>query len=290
MGRFFAALRRYFDFFFLRRSEDVRNAADQQFTGSVEGIQAAYAVDRDRLAKEFRALQEAVAQVLTIAEDKKIQLERLASEEDELQVKLNGAINAAEKAQASGDTEAYGQAKAAYVRYQSRMTEIDASQERLTTEVTNLESSMKGHMSRLTALQAELERLPQEEAEVIAEYVSAKQVIELNNRLMNAYDSLDRGPSSVVRAQVRKMSAQARITEQLAGTDVRLQDEQYAELGREMAGEDSLEAVLAARRAEREGGAVAPAAAEREVGAAPAAPPPPEAATDAAPPAERPQI
>ena len=113
MGRFFAALRRYFDFFFLRRSEDVRNAADQQFTGSVEGIQATYAVDRDRLSKDFRALQEAVAQVLTIAEDKKIQLERLSAEEQQLQVQLNGAINAAEKAQASGDTEGYAQAKAA---------------------------------------------------------------------------------------------------------------------------------------------------------------------------------
>ena len=96
---------------------------------------------------------------------------------------------------------------------------------------------MQGHMTRLTALQAELEKLPQEEAETIAEYVSAKQIIELNNRLMNAYDSLQEGPSSVVRAEVRKMSAQARITEQLAGTDVKLQDQQYAQLGREMAGE-----------------------------------------------------
>ena len=85
------------NFFFLRRSEDVRNAADQQFTGSVEGIQAAYAVDRDRLSKDFRGLQEAVAQVLTIAEDKKIQLERLGDEEQRLQAQLNGAINAAEQ-------------------------------------------------------------------------------------------------------------------------------------------------------------------------------------------------
>ena len=73
---------------------------------------------------------------------------------------------------------------------------------------------------------------------------------------MNAYDSLQEGPSSVVRAEVRKMSAQARITEQLAGTDVKLQDQQYAQLGREMAGEDSLEAVLAAP-ARRAGGRVA---------------------------------
>jgi phage shock protein A len=287
MGRFFAAIRRWFDFFFLRRSEDVRNAADRQFTGSVEGIQAAYAVDRDRLSKDFRSLQEAVAQVLTIAEDKTIQLERLGAEEGQLQLQLNGAINAAEKAQADDDADGFAQAKAAYVRYQARMTQIDADQERLTADVGNLEASMKTHMSRLTALQAELDRLPREEAETIAEYVSAKQVIELNNRLMNAYDSLQEGPSSVVRAEVRKMSAQARITEQLAGTDVKLQDQQYAQLGRELAGEDSLEAVLAARRVEREGPAAEPTA-EREAPAADATPP--ADASDGPPPPERPRI
>jgi hypothetical protein len=79
------------------------------------------------------------------------------------------------------------------------------------------------------------------------------------------------------------MSAQARITEQLAGTDVKLQDQEYAQLGREMAGEDSLEAVLRARRAERQGATGVPAAVQEPAAAdgpapaeSPAAPPPPE--------------
>jgi hypothetical protein len=84
------------------------------------------------------------------------------------------------------------------------------------------------------------------------------------------------------------MSAQARITEQLAGTDVKLQDQQYAQLGREMAGEDSLEAVLAARRAEREGVSATPAPVEREASAAESAAPADGPAS--APPPERPQI
>jgi hypothetical protein len=68
---------------------------------------------------------------------------------------------------------------------------------------------------------------------------------------MNASDSLREGPTATVREQVRQMSAQARITEKLAGTDVTLQDRQYAELGRDLEGADSLEAVLAARKAQR---------------------------------------
>jgi phage shock protein A len=251
MGRFFASIRRWFDFFFLRRSEDVRRSADGQFTGSVEGIRAAYAIDRDRLAKDFRALQEAVAQVLQVSEDKKIRLERLDAEEKDLQAQLNGAIRAAEQAQATGDTASYEKAQAAYTRYKTRLTEIDASQEQLTADVAALEKSIQVHMGRLTEFQARLEALPQEEAETVADFVSAKQIIELNNRLMNASDSLKEGPTATVREQVRQMSSQARITEKLAGTDVKLQDQEYATLGKQMEGEDSLEAVLRARKAQR---------------------------------------
>ena len=277
MGRFFASIRRWFNFYFLRRSEDVRRSADEQFTGSVEGIRAAYAIDRDKLASDFRGLQEAVGQVLTVVEDKKIRLERLDAEEKSLQTQLNGAIRAAERAQAQSDTAEYEKAQAAYSRYKARLTEIDGEQERLSGEVASLETSIQSHMSRLTEFQARLEALPAEEAATVADYVSAKQIIELNNRLMNASDSLREGPTATVREQVRQMSAQARITEKLAGTDVTLQDRQYAELGRDMEGADSLEAVLAARKAQRqaaEGGTpVADAAAgEAAVGEAPTEP------------------
>jgi chromosome segregation ATPase len=251
MGRLLAAIRRFFNFFFLRRSEDVRRAADEQFTGSVDGIRAAYSVDRDRLAKDFRGLQEAVAQVLTVVEDKRIRLTRLDEEEKQLQTQLNGAIRGAEQAQESRQAAEFDAAKAAYSRYKTRLTEIDESQGRLDTEITQLESSIGTHMGRLTELQHRLERLPAEEAETIAEFVSARQIIELNNRLMNAADSLKEGPTATVREQVRGMAAQARITEKLAGTDVKLQDRQYADLGREMEGADSLEAVLRARKAQR---------------------------------------
>ena len=278
MGRFFDAIRRWFNFFFLRRSEDVRRSADGQFTGSVDGIRAAYAIDRDRLAKDFRGLQEAVAQVLTVVEDKKIRLERLDTEEQDLQTQLNGAIRAAEQAQASGDTPAYEKAQAAYSRYKARLTEIDANQERLTADVAQLETSIQSHMSRLTEFQARLEALPAEEAETVAEFVSAKQIIELNNRLMNASDSLKEGPTATVREQVRQMSSQARITEKLAGTDVRLQDQEYAQLGRELEGSDSLEAVLKARKAQREAADGMPL------------PETPAAETETGAPAERPRI
>jgi chromosome segregation ATPase len=253
MGRFFESIGRFFSFLFLRRSEDIRKAADEQFTGSVTGIRAAFAIERDALAKDFRELQEAVAGVLNVVEDRKAQLQDLAEEEKQVSARLEGALVAAEKAQASGNAEELTQAKAAYERYKARITEIDASEERLTAQVTDLENSLQKHMLRLTDLKARLGQLTAQEAEAVAEFVSAREITELNNRLMNAQDSLRESPVASVMERVREMSAQARITEKLVGTDARLQDQQYERLGQSSLAGDDFEAVLAARREQREG-------------------------------------
>jgi hypothetical protein len=70
---------------------------------------------------------------------------------------------------------------------------------------------------------------------------------------MNAQDSLRESPVASVMERVREMSAQARITEKLVGTDARLQDQQYERLGQSSLAGDDFEAVLAARREQREG-------------------------------------
>ena len=170
------------------------------------------------------------------------------------------------------------------------MTEIDAGpQARLTTEVAALESSMKGHMARLTALQAELEKLRQEEAETIAEYVSAKQIIELNNRLMNAYDSLSggavergprRGPQDV-RPGAHPRAARGHRC-QAPGSAVRAARTGDGRRGFARGGSWRRGAL------EREGGAPMSTASEHEA-APPAASTPAEPSTGAPPP-ERPQI
>lgn len=264
MGRFFAAIARFFNFILLRRSEEIRRAADEQFTGSVTGIRAAFAIERDSLAKDFRELQEAVAGVLNVVEQRKAQLQDLNEEEKQLQTRLEGTLVAAEAAQAKSDEHALAEAKAAYERYKARLTEIDALQERLTGQVGELEASMEKHMLRLTELKARLEKLPQQEAEAVADFVSSREIIELNNRLMNAQDSLREGPVATVIERVREMSSQARITEKLVGTDAKLQDEQYKRIGEAARAGEDFDAVLVARRERRAAAGAEPREAGRE--------------------------
>jgi len=247
VGRFFQSVSRWFNHFFLRRSEEIRQAADEQFTGSTKGIKAAFEIERDKLAGEFHDMQEAVAGVLNVMEEKKTQLEDLAEEEEKLKVQIQGSLAAAEKADPESDD--FVKAKSAFQRYSRRMTEIDDLEARLSESVVDLEKGIETHMLRLTEMQGRLEELPQKEAEAIAEFVSAQKIVELNNRMMNAQDSLQDSPVAAVMEKVRTLSSQARISEKLAGSDVKLQDRDYEMLGQQSESESAFEVMLAARKA-----------------------------------------
>ena len=107
-------------------------------------------------------------------------------------------------------------------------------------------------MYQLTAMQSEIEKMPIEKAEAIAQHVSAKKIIELNDRLSGIQTSMDKGPLDAVRKANQELSAKARISEKIAGTDVKLQDEEYAAAGSSSTSKDRMSQMLAARRAEKD--------------------------------------
>jgi len=81
---------------------------------------------------------------------------------------------------------------------------------------------------------------------------------------MGIKTSFEEGPVSLVLEENRKLTAQARVTEKMAGTNVELQDTMYAEAGRSSEGGDVFAKMLAARKAQKEGQA-APAEKEKVV-------------------------
>lgn len=258
------ALFRYFRFWNWRQARYIIDAADAQFTGSVDGIDAAFEMHRDTLVERYQGLRDAISEVEAVLEDKRDRLEKLNQEEEELLGKREGALNLAEQAKESGDTAAYEKHAVAFERFQVRVDEIEQTQERLHTELEETSKTMDRHMLQLTELQSEIEKLPEQKSEAIADFVSSKQIIELNDRLQGLESSIDRGPISAVMEANRKLTAKARISEKLAGTDVKLQDKEYARAGRESTARSKMDEMLAARRAEKKGPETEAAAPEAE--------------------------
>lgn len=247
----FQVIFRFFTFYSARKKLGWIRAANRQFTGSVQGISDAVDLTREHWIREFNGLRDAVAQVENVLEDKRTALEAENENEKLLLDQREGALRAAERHKDKNPDE-YAKAQAAFQRYQNAIVDTEARQATLEKQIAETGEAMKKHMLRLTEFQAKIQALPEEKARLIADHVSNKALIALNDRLSGLQSSLDSGPLDEVRKDNRELSAKARISEKLAGTDSRLQDDDYARVGRESASETSFENMLVARKAERE--------------------------------------
>jgi chromosome segregation ATPase len=235
-----------------RKALQLNRAANEQYTGSVTGMSDAFDLERDQKVQEYKQLESAVAEVENVIENKRLELERLNYEEKDLLRKREGALALAEKSQVEGNNDAFVQHRAAFERFQSRINEVEERQKSLSEQIKQYEESMKKYMLQLTKMQAYIQSLPAQKAEAIADFVSAQRIIELNHRLMGIKTSFEAGPVSLVLEENRRLTAQARVSEKMAGTSVELQDTMYAEAGRSSESGDVFARMLAARKAQRE--------------------------------------
>jgi hypothetical protein len=248
----FQAFWRLITFYGLRKQLGLVRAADRMFTGSTEGIADAFDLHRDQLVRRYQDLFDAFGQLETVLEEKRLESEALAKELKDLGVKRDGALTMYERAQQTGDSEEMQRHKTAFERFQGRIKQIEVRQGELTEDVKVQEDRMHGFERQLTTLQAEIQDLPGQKAQAMADFLSNQKIIDLNRRLQGVQASIDRGPLDAVMQANRELAAKARVSERLAGTDVRAQDAEYAAAGRSSSVDDDFSAMLAARKAERE--------------------------------------
>jgi hypothetical protein len=248
----FQALWRFVTFYGLRKQLGLVRAADRMFTGSTEGIADAFDLHREQLIGRYESLFDAFGQLETVLEEKRLESEALAKELKDLGTKRDGALTMYERAQQTGDAEEQQKHKAAFERFQGRIKQIEVRQGELTEDVKVQEERMRGFERQLTSLQGEIQGLSGQKAQAMADFVSNQKIIDLNRRLQGLQASLDRGPLDAVLQANRELAAKARVSERLAGTDVRAQDAEYADAGRSSSIDDDFGAMLAARKAERE--------------------------------------
>ena len=244
-----SALWRFVTFYGLRKRLGLVRAADRLFTGSADGISDAFDLHRDQLVRRYNELLNAVSQLEMVLETKRIELEKLGAEQKDLIAKRDGALTRFE--QATNDEEK-AKHKAAFDRFHMRLKQIETRQQELNTDLKGQQGRMSGFERQLTTFQGEIQNLPADKAQAIADFVSNQKVIELNARLQGMHESMDRGPIEAVIAANRELAAKARVSDRIAGADVRRQDAEYAEAGVKSSADDEFQTMLAARRAERE--------------------------------------
>jgi chromosome segregation ATPase len=247
-----SALWRFVSFWRLRKALGLVRAADAQFTGSVQGIRDAYDLHREKLITQYKELEGAISQMEMVLEEQRQQLDNLNKREEELLRKREGALTLFEQAQGANDSGEMAKHKAAFDRFDAEIQRGEEQQRVLEGQISESDKSMQGFLQQLTALQAEIQRLPREKAEQIASFVSSQKIVELNNRLRGLQSSLESGPIEAVRRANAELTARARVSSKIAGTDVHRQDADYDTVGRSTSSGDRMQQMLAARKAEKE--------------------------------------
>lgn len=209
---FFGSISRFFRTMFGLAEGATERAADKLVSGSPDAIRAQFRKTREDWKRDYLDMREAVADLIRVRESRVVEAKRLQGEVETLQNKMGGAIELYRKNPDPRYRDAYAQLAERHAAAEKRIQE-------LTAEAEAQDSQIEKFKSRLMEIQRQIETLTQEEAETIADIVSAQKVRELNDRLQGLSVASESKSLEAIREARAKAKAMAKLSGELAGTD-----------------------------------------------------------------------
>jgi len=216
-------------------------AGDDLVSQSPDAIKSTYAVAIQEAKKRYKDMEEAVALLARERERTEETLKTLSREDEELQKKLEGALSAAE---AEPDNPTHREAG---TRYQLRIQEIEGKQANLTQELDGQSRKVDEYKLRLRSFMAEIEQLKREQGEMVADFMSTRQVLLLEDRLKGLAESAVDESVVAIREKVAGLKAQAKIASEMSSATVGAQDKNYERIGEEKLAANRFDELLKAR-------------------------------------------
>ena len=155
---FIRAFFRYFRYRDWKKARGVSLSEEEQFTASVDGIAAAFDIQYKKMADHVNGLKEAIDEVESVLEAKRSRLKKLDEEKEDL-------LREREK-----------------TTIQSRLDEIEQTRPRLHQEIIEITKNLEKYMLKLQEFQAQIDMLPKQKEQAIADFIAAKQAIENNDQ------------------------------------------------------------------------------------------------------------
>ena len=217
-------------------------AGDDMVSSSPQAIRSAYAAAIDEAKRRYKEMEMAVALLARERERTEMSLKDMDQEEAELQRKLEGALAAAE---ASPDDTSHREAG---TRYAARMAEIDLKQLALAQDLEGQRGKVEEYKGKLRGFHTEIDRLKREQGEMVAEFVSHQQVIQLEDRLKGLGETAVDESIVAIRDKVANLRSQAKIASEMGKATVTVQDQTYERLGAEKEAAARFDELLKARR------------------------------------------
>lgn len=197
-------------------------------TSTPAGVKAAFRQARDKWTRQYHEVRDAVSQLMMVIEQKRAEVSSLEKENEQLEVKKRGAVEKFKSTREQKYQMLFGEYHAHLAKNEARLAELDG-------EVKEMEGQIERYKLKLTEMQSQIQNLDRQEAEAIADIVSSKQIVELNDRMAKLGTSLHDENLQAIDKSRQRMKAKAKLSDELAGTDKSLIEREIMAAG--MSGE-----------------------------------------------------
>jgi phage shock protein A len=202
--------------------------------------------------KRIQQYKEAVGGMIAQEERKKAELKRQSEEVTRLQKLREGATVMARKVveRHAGNLEAvkqdqeYVKCQAAFKDFSSTLAEKEARCKELEQDIQELENTIGGHKTQLESLLRELTHLRQEKQETVADVITARQEREVADMIAGISQDRTSEELQELRQMRQEAKATARVSRELAGTDVKRSEEEFLKYAEQSASDKEFDALI----------------------------------------------
>ncbi|MEM8678207.1 MAG: hypothetical protein AAGF97_02525 [Planctomycetota bacterium] len=244
IGRYFRAI----GYLFVGKVDRARQAISM----NPDVVRATYDKVIEEKKNRIHQYKDAVGGMIAQEEKKKSALKRLTEDIARLKKLRDGAAAMARKVveRHQGNTEAvkqdpeYAKCQAAYKDFSSTLAEKEDRCGELEAEISELARGIAGHKTQLESLLRDLEKVKQEKHATVADLMTAKEEKEIAD--MIAGISKDRTTEELqelrdIRDQAK---ATARVSREIAGTDVQRSEAEFLEYAQQSTADDEFDALI----------------------------------------------
>ncbi len=220
-----------------------------------EAVRGAYEdIIRDKKGN-IQRYKQAIGQLIAIVEQKKSTVQSLTDEVDRLEELKSGAIAKAQQTAAALQGEGLAQEEikhhpeytrcvTAYQDFNSNLTEKNGRITELESEIEGAQADIESHKLQITSLHRDLDKIKSEQSEAVADLITAREQEEIADMLSGI--SMDGTSAELTRMrEIReKAKARSKVSQELAGTDSKSEEEEFLTAARSSSASDEFDALI----------------------------------------------
>ena len=220
-----------------------------------EAVRGAYEDIINDKKGNIQRYKQAIGQLIALVEQKRSTVKNLTDEVERLEELKSGAIAKAQQTaaelQGEGLTQEEIKQHAEYTRCVTAYQDFNSNLQEKTGNITELENEIEGaqadiesHKLQITNLHRDLDKIKSEQSEAVADLITAREQEEIADMLSGI--SMDGTSAELTRMrEIReKAKARSKVSQELAGTDSKSEEEEFLTAARSSATSNEFDTLI----------------------------------------------